>query len=129
MWCKNINFIGRQYLPHLNFNFEALENIDLKSKYDVMDIIGICQSYAPVEDVILSKGEQGRKRELYVVDRSNKEVFLTCWHYRKFDLNYQNLAHGNNMGYKCGKIRKKIVHLEVFLHLNEHEFQIGREKV
>lgn len=63
-------------LPHLSFHFEPLGNVDFKEKYEVMDILAICESYGPMEDVTLKKSAEGKKRELYLVDQSNRKVFL-----------------------------------------------------
>ncbi|KAG4078942.1 hypothetical protein HA402_010894 [Bradysia odoriphaga] len=70
---------SRDDLPHLSFNFEPLSAVDIKEKHDVMDIIGICRSMGPLEDVTLKNLERGKKRELSLIDQSDKEMMVTIW--------------------------------------------------
>lgn len=74
-----LDLVNRIDLPHLSFDFEPLANIHLKHKDEVVDFLAICESYGPMEDLIINSDE-GKKRDLYLVDQSNKKVFFITFY-------------------------------------------------
>lgn len=99
----------RNDLPRLSFNFESLSAVDVKEKNDVMDVIGICHSIGPAVNVTLTNSEEGLKRELKLIDQSDKEVIFDML-VRLFGLTtYLPISgDGDNLGNQCRKFRTNL---------------------
>lgn len=67
-------------IPMLQFDFVPIASIESLDKDAVVDIIGVCKFAADVQSFVArTTNKECIKREVKLVDRSNKEVNLTLW--------------------------------------------------
>lgn len=67
-------------IPMLQFDFLPIANIENVEKDALIDVIGICKSSGDVQTFVArTSNKEMTKRDIVLVDRSNKEVNLTLW--------------------------------------------------
>lgn len=67
-------------IPMLQFDFVPIANIESIEKDTCIDIIGVCKSASDVQTFVArTTNKELIKRDIKLVDRSNKEVNLTLW--------------------------------------------------
>ncbi|XP_015920041.1 replication protein A 70 kDa DNA-binding subunit [Parasteatoda tepidariorum] len=66
-------------IPSLRFDFVPIAEIEQVEKDTNIDVIGVCKSCTDATTLISKQGKELVKREVKLVDRSNKEVSLTLW--------------------------------------------------
>lgn len=67
-------------VPELQFSFVPISDLPEVSKDTCIDVIGVCKSCTTVQTITARATQRElKKRELHLVDESNKEVTLTLW--------------------------------------------------
>ncbi|KAL1935602.1 hypothetical protein VTP01DRAFT_4742 [Rhizomucor pusillus] len=75
-------------IPQVNFSFVKVADVDRYEKGAVIDLIGIVKDDNGVQEIITkATGRPTKKRELLVVDDTQKQIRLTLWdkHAEDFD--------------------------------------------
>ncbi|XP_042880445.1 replication protein A 70 kDa DNA-binding subunit-like isoform X2 [Penaeus japonicus] len=67
-------------IPTMQFNFVPLDQLESLEKDNIIDIIGVCKEALDVVSLTAkSSGKELRKRDVQLVDDTNREVRLTIW--------------------------------------------------
>ncbi|XP_071532708.1 replication protein A 70 kDa DNA-binding subunit isoform X2 [Panulirus ornatus] len=67
-------------IPTMQFNFIPLDQLENVKKDSVVDVIGVCKETMDMSTVTQrSTGRELKKREVQIVDDTNREVRLTLW--------------------------------------------------
>lgn len=67
-------------IPMLQFDFVPIGNIESIEKDNYIDVIGVCKSSSDVQTFVArTTNKELVKRDIKLVDQSNKEVSLTLW--------------------------------------------------
>ncbi|GFY04709.1 replication protein A 70 kDa DNA-binding subunit [Trichonephila clavipes] len=76
MPCEEIS----SSIPMLQYDFVPIAQIEQVEKDSNIDVIGVCKSCADVQTFVArTTNKEMTKRDIKLVDRSNKEVNLTLW--------------------------------------------------
>ncbi|UYV80930.1 RPA1 [Cordylochernes scorpioides] len=66
--------------PMLSFNFVPFDQLDKCEKDSFIDVIGVCKFAGDVQTIISrATNKELRKRDVHLVDKTNKQVTLTLW--------------------------------------------------
>ncbi|XP_047474800.1 replication protein A 70 kDa DNA-binding subunit-like isoform X1 [Penaeus chinensis] len=67
-------------IPTMQFNFVPLDQLESLEKDTIIDVIGVCKEAMEVASITSkASGKELKKRDVQVVDDTNREVRLTLW--------------------------------------------------
>ncbi|KAI8070318.1 putative replication factor-A protein 1 [Gongronella butleri] len=67
-------------VPNMKYNFVKIADMDKHEKNQVVDIIGVVRDVSTVQELVAkSSGRPMKKREMTVVDQTEKEIRMTIW--------------------------------------------------
>ncbi|XP_076031483.1 replication protein A 70 isoform X2 [Oratosquilla oratoria] len=67
-------------IPQMQFEFVSLDQLERLEKDTILDVIGICKEVMDISTVTQrSTNRELKKRDLQIVDDTNREVRLTLW--------------------------------------------------
>jgi len=66
-------------VPTMTYNFATIADLANAEKDSSVDIIGVCKNAADVMNIVSRAGKELTKREIFLVDKSQKEICLTLW--------------------------------------------------
>ncbi|XP_069936741.1 replication protein A 70 kDa DNA-binding subunit isoform X1 [Cherax quadricarinatus] len=67
-------------IPAMQFNFVPLDQLESLEKDHILDVIGVCKETLDISTVQQkSSGRELKKRDIQIVDDTNREVRVTLW--------------------------------------------------
>ncbi|XP_018021755.1 replication protein A 70 kDa DNA-binding subunit isoform X2 [Hyalella azteca] len=67
-------------IPAMQFDFVTIDQLENAQKDTIVDLIGLCRDASEVATIVQrSTGKELRKREISIVDHTNRAVSLTLW--------------------------------------------------
>ncbi|MQM01942.1 hypothetical protein Taro_034700 [Colocasia esculenta] len=66
-------------IPHVQFNFRSIGEIEGIENNSIVDIVGIVSSITPTTTILRKNGTETVKRTLHLKDMSGRSVELTLW--------------------------------------------------
>ncbi|CAO3579251.1 unnamed protein product [Absidia cylindrospora] len=67
-------------IPSMSYSFTKIADMDKKEKDDIVDVLGIVRQYSALAEIIAkSTGAPIKKRDLTVVDETQKEIRVAIW--------------------------------------------------
>lgn len=73
-------------IPKIKFNFQPIANVAKMVKEDIVDVLGIIESFGGVQSKRLSNGSPGRNRAIWLVDQSKTKVSTDKFNDKFFDI-------------------------------------------
>ncbi|KAK7071136.1 60S acidic ribosomal protein P1 [Halocaridina rubra] len=66
-------------IPMMQYSFVSLDQLDKVNKDSIVDVIGVCKDSMEVVNINTRTGRETKKRDIQIVDDSNREVRVTLW--------------------------------------------------
>ncbi|ORZ17202.1 hypothetical protein BCR42DRAFT_374342 [Absidia repens] len=69
-----------QAVPEMNYDFVKIADMDKKEKGSVVDALGVVREDAGIQEIVSkASGRPAKKRELAIVDETQKQIRVTLW--------------------------------------------------